>query len=545
MIKVLIDIGRLQEMEATVEDIKSGKYRKVSVTYMDLLRWHARSKNLEGVHKIWTEMKKMYENSHFRKKPNAESYNIYMDMLAERNRHREATGLFLEMVHEGVLPNARTYTVLIRHLVKMGKLNEALEIFKKLPILRIKHTTKQYNILADGFSRVNDVNTVRLLIKEMEKDGILPGRALFSAVQVLRDAGFAEEAQQIASQLLPDENIQALKILKVTDCSDDDDDDDENNYDVVGYSREADQALKPWMNPAALANALSDWNPATVAALKKANLVWNTRRVCKVLRAFKKIDAAWEFFHWVAYQPSFMHDIYTMSRMIVMLARKGKAEGVDRLLSKASSECLKLSISTMRSIIEAYGVSKNSDAALRVFREIKSFGLKPNRVLYSSLIHTLVKCNQGLKAVDILEEMMLANICPDIQIFSGLMQHFAMAGDLKTIQVLFQWITQSGSKPDAHAYRILIRAYCKNGRAAVALRLFEDMKSADLMPDAGTKSLLVNSLWEEGKLREAAEVEDKCEQEGLDFPKALPGSVWKSSCADLTLIYDMVTKSFV
>lgn len=547
MIKVLSDKGRLQEMQATIEDIKSGKYRKVSVSYMDLLRWHARAKNLEGVHKIWTEMKNMYEKSHFRKKLNAESYNIYMDMLAERNRHREAAGLFLEMIREGVLPNARTYTVVIRHLVKMGKLNEALEIFKKLPILRVKHTTKQYSILADGFSKVNDVAALRLIIKEMEKDGILPGRAFFSVVQVLRDAGFTEEAQQMMSELLPDENIQALEILEVIDCSDDDDEEDadEKNCDDGSHSREGGQALKPWMNPAALANALSDWNPATVAALEKSNLVWNTRRVCKVLRAFKKIDAAWEFFHWVAYQPGFMHDIYTMSRMIVMLAREGKAEGVDRLLSKASSECLKLSISTMRLIIEAYGVSKNSDAALRVFREIKSFGLKPNRVLYSSLIHTLVKCNQGLKAVDILEEMMLANICPDIQIFSGLMQHFAMGGDLKTMQVLFQWITQSGSKPDAHAYRILIRAYCKNGRAAVALRLFEDMKSAGLIPDAGTKSLLVNSLWEEGKLREAAEVEDKCEQEGFDLPKALPGSVWKSSCADLMVIYDMVAKSFV
>eukprot|EP01018_Ginkgo_biloba_P006545 Gb_36347 [translate_table: standard] len=544
IIKIVSDAGRVQEMQTMVNDINNaGKYKKVSVSFMDLLRWYARAKNLEGVSKTWDEMKQMYANSYARRKPNAEAYNILIDMFAARNNYSEVAKLFTEMMQEGVLPNARTYTVLIKHLVKIGKLNEALEIFKKLPLLRVKHTTKQYVILADAFSRMNDVDIVRLLIKEMQKDGILPSRALFSAVEVLRKEGLHEEAEEIASELLPDANIEALEINQ--NCSDDDNDNEDEDSEHGDDLKEGSQTLKPWLNPNALANALSEWTPATVSALEKANLVWNTRLVCKVLRAFKKVDTAWEFFRWVAYQPGFAHDIYTVSRMIVMLAREGKAELVDHLLSKARMEGLKLSISTMRLIIEAYGISKNSDAALRVFREIKSFGLKPNRVLYSSLIHTFVKCKQGFKAVDILEEMMLASICPDIQIFSGLMQHFAIAGDLKTMQVLFTWITQSGGEPDAHAYRILIRAYCKNGRAAVAKRLYEDMKSAYLMPDASTKSLLVNSLWTEGKLREAAEVEDKSEKEGFNLPKSLPGSIWRASCADLVLISNIISKSFV
>ncbi|XP_057825314.2 pentatricopeptide repeat-containing protein At5g66631 isoform X1 [Cryptomeria japonica] len=552
IIKVLSDAGKVEQMQSMVEEIKSGKYKKVSVSFMDLLHWNARAKNFEGVENIWIEMKKKMNEEEEKEeplKPNAEFYNIYIDMIAERGRYSEVGSLFLEMIEAGVLPNARTYTVLIKHLLKLGKLNEAFEVFKRLPTLRVKHTAKQYTLLVEEFARMNDVESMRLLVREMQNDGVLPSRALISAVRILKDAGLEEEAEEIVSYLLPDANIEALGISQMFDL----DSDDNDNGDVDGYgeddsgdnSGEPSQNLKPWLNPNALASALSDWNDATIISLEKANLVWNTRLVCKVLRAFKKIDVALEFFHWVAYQPGFAHDIYTISRMAVMLARKGKAEAVDRLLLKARSEELKLSVSTMRLIIEAYGISMYPDAALRIFKEIKLFGLKPNRLLYSSLIHTLVKCNQGLKAKDILEEMILANICPDIQIFTVLMQDFGRAGDLKTVQLLFQWINQSGGKPDAHCYRILIHAYCENERAALTFRLFEDMKSTNMRLDAETKTLLVNSLWTQGKLREAADVEDEYEKEGLNLPKALPGSIWKASGGDLMLIYDIVSRSFL
>ncbi|GLJ27244.1 hypothetical protein SUGI_0534350 [Cryptomeria japonica] len=462
------------------------------------------------------------------------------EIKSERGRYSEVGSLFLEMIEAGVLPNDRTYTVLIKHLLKLGKLNEAFEVFKRLPTLRVKHTAKQYTLLVEEFARMNDVESMRLLVREMQNDGVFPGRAFISAVRILKDAGLEEEAEEIVSYLLPDANIEALGISQILDL----DSDDNDNGDVDGYgeddsgnnSGEPSQNLKPWLSPNALASALSDWNDATIISLEKANLVWNTRLVCKVLRAFQKIDVALKFFHWVAYQPGFAHDIYTISRMAVLLARKGKAEAVDRLLLKARSEELKLSVSTMRLIIEAYGISMYPDAALKIFKEIKLFGLKPNRLLYSSLIHTLVKCNQGLKAKDILEEMILANICPDIQIFTVLMQDFGRAGDLKTVQLLFQWINQSGGKPDAHCYRILIHAYCENERAALAFRLFEDMKSTNMRLDAETKTLLVNSLWTQGKLREAADVEDEYEKEGLNLPKALPGSIWKASGGDLMLM---------
>ena len=55
-------------------------------------------------------------------------------------------------------------------------------------------------------------------------------------------------------------------------------------------------------------------------------------------------------------------------------------------------------------------------------------------------------------------------------------------------------------------------------RAAEGLRVFDEMRAAGVAPDATTKALLVKSLWREGKLREAALVEERCED--VESPSA-------------------------
>ena len=69
-------------------------------------------------------------------------------------------------------------------------------------------------------------------------------------------------------------------------------------------------------------------------------------------------------------------------------------------------------------------------------------------------------------------------------------------------------------------------------RAAEGLRVFDEMRAAGVAPDATTKALLVKSLWREGKLREAALVEERCED------------VWTASAADLKKVLDIDSSCF-
>ncbi|XP_021809468.1 pentatricopeptide repeat-containing protein At5g66631 [Prunus avium] len=538
---VLAKSRRADELKFLIEAVHAGKFRNVRVSFMNLMQWQAAIGDLEGVIRVWDEYRVSSE-----KRVCAESYNIVMRLFAQMGKDSEAVKVFHMMIEEGAIPNSRTYTVMIEHLVSSGKLQSAMEVFNVLPLMRVKRTLNQYSVLVEACVGVKQFDEVKILLNEMRVDGILPGRAMRLSLEQIQEAGFVQETDEFLREMLPNEDIKNISYC--VDSSDEDEDHDEDSSDVGGGDDVNEVQLKPWLDPRALANALQKWCPDEVSALEKAKFVWTTRLVCKILRNFKSAEKAWNFFCWVACQRGFTHDIYTVQRMMALLARDGLSELVDQLLNKMRMEQLRLPFCTIRLIIDFYGISKKADAALKVFHDdrnlcgpISNFNLM---LLYSSLLRTLTKCGRDSDALDVLEEMILCGIVPNIQTFTGLMHHFALNGDIKTVQKLFAMVRQSGVQPDAYTFKVLIQAYCKCGRAALAWRVFEDLRNLNLMPDSTTKELLVKSLWKEGKRREAAAVEESCEEVSDVLPLTLHGHIWTVSSADLTKVFSIYSNSF-
>lgn len=538
---VLAKSRRAGELNYLIEAVKAGRFRNVSLSFMNLMQWQAAIGDLEAVLQVWEEYRGL------EKRVCAESYNIVMRLYAQMRKDSEAVRVFSRMIEEGALPNCRTYTVMIEHLVNSGKRKSAMDVFKVLPFMRVKRTLNQYSLLVEACVGVKQFDEVKVLLDEMRVDGLLPGRAMRLSLEQIQEAGFIKDTDEFLREMLPNEGIKNIGYCD--DSSDDDEDRDEDVYEDTGGGKDfSGVQLKPWLDPRSLANALQSWSPNEVSALEEAKFVWTTRLVCKILRNFKSPQTAWNFFCWVACQPGFTHDIYTVQRMMTLLARHGHADLVDKLLSKVRMEQMRLSFSTIRLIVDFYGISKNADAALKVFRNdrnlcgpISNFNLM---LLYSSLLRTLTKCGRDSDALDVLEEMVLNGICPDIQTISGLMHHFALNGNIKTVQKLFAMVRQSGVQPDAYMFKVLIQAYCKCERAALAWRAFEDLRNLNLMPDAATKELLVKSLWKEGKRREAASVEESCEETSDVLPLTMRGHIWTVSSIDLSKVFSMYSSSF-
>uniref|UniRef100_A0A453E3K9 Pentacotripeptide-repeat region of PRORP domain-containing protein n=2 Tax=Aegilops tauschii subsp. strangulata TaxID=200361 RepID=A0A453E3K9_AEGTS len=479
----------------------------------------------------------------------AEAHTLVIALHAGAGDHAAAVDAFGAMVREGALPNARTYTVVVSHLASAGFVDQALEVFRLLPSLRARRTTRQYNVLAEALAEAGRFDQLRWLVREMAAvDGVMPGPQTRAAIAAMREAGHTEGTEDFVEELSPD-----ARIPYAVDDADGEGDSEEEEDGEKGTPRAKETPLKPWLDPRELARALEGWDPKEVAELEAAGIVWTPRLVCKLLRAFRKPGTAWQFFCWVACRPGgFAHDRDTVARMAAILARAGRDDLVERLLAKVRDDGILLPFATVRLIVDFYGLSKNADAAVRVFRHADSICgpvSRPNlALLCSSLLRTMAKCRRGRDAMELLEEMMATRgVLPDLQTFSGLMEHLAGAGDLKGVHKLFGMVRQCELRPDGHMYAVLIRAYCKRERAALALKLFDEMRGAGVAPDAPTKALLVKSLWREGKLREAALVEERCEEmivAGGGLPGAAPGHVWTASAADLNKVYGIYSGCF-
>ncbi|XP_073148179.1 pentatricopeptide repeat-containing protein At5g66631 [Henckelia pumila] len=540
--KILAKSGQTGKLRALVDAMNSGKFVNVfPVSFMDRMRWYAAAGDLDEVINVWEKWRVTLD-----KHPCTESYNLVMKLFVEKGLDSDAVKLLSRMIEEGALPNCRTYTVIIEHLVRSGYLDSALEIFQMLPLIRIKRTLKQYSTLVDAFAHTDQLETAKILLHEMQADGILPGRAMRLSLQKIKEFGFVDDKEELLLEMMPDQRIKSIGYSVIS--HEDDIDDEDEGSGSVNQDDVAEFHLKPWLDPAALAGALQQWGPDEVSALQDANFVWTNRLVCKLIRNFNSPETAWLFFCWVTHQPGYVHDVYTISRMITKLAREGCVQLVDQLLFKIKKEDMRLSVSTIRLVIDFYGFSRKGDAALSIFHNAETIcgPLSQNSqlVLCSSLLRTLMKCQMNTEAMDILEEMIMHGIFTDLQTFSGLMHHYALQGDMKTVQRLFVMVQQSDLEPDAYMFKILICAYCKCGRAALALRAFEDMKNSGFMTDAASKELLVKSLWKEGKLREAAAVEEVSEDIGDSIPLALPGHLYTVSAADLTRVHKIYSCCF-
>ncbi|KVH92572.1 Pentatricopeptide repeat-containing protein [Cynara cardunculus var. scolymus] len=534
--KILAKSHQMGKLKALIDGINAGKFRNVArVSFMDQMKLYAAAGDLDSVLCVWHEWRVS------QKCPNIESYNIIMMICAQMGKDYEAVTTFGRMIDEGGIPNSRTYTVIIEHLVNSGNLNSAMRIFNLLPSLRVKHTLRQYAVLVDALCGTDQFEVVKSLLSEMQVDGFLPSRGMYSSLQRMHDAGFIEETLELIKEMLPDQRIENVKMSSGDYCDDEDEVDGNGEFECSHNNAKADGIkLKPWLDPAILASSLRYWRPEEVSSLEDANFVWTTRLVSKMIRTFSSAESAWQFFCWVANQPGFSHDVHTVSRMITKLAREGNVNMVEELISIIKIEGIKLSYGTIRTVIDYYGVSGKGEAALKVFQNVKPLcGTLPTNCLlslYSSILRTFTKCKMNSKALDTLDEMILCGILPKIQTFSELMHHFALEGDMKTVQRLFGMVKQGGIEPDGYMFKVLIRAYCNSNRAVLALRAFEDMKSSNLMTDVSTKRLLVKSLWKEGKLREAAAVEETNMEANNDS--------YTTSAANFQRVYRVYSSSF-
>lgn len=541
--KILSKSQQIAKLKALVGAINSGKFPNVArVSFMDCMHWYAAAGDLDSVLSVWNEWRAV------QKRPCIESYNIVLGLYARLGKNSEATKTFSMMIDEGVVPNSRTYTVIIEHLLSSGQFTTAIHIFNALPLMRIKRTRRQYSILVGAFTSNEQFDVVRSLLNEMQIDGIFPGHAMQSSLQRMREEGFLEGRGYFIKETSPDERIKNIEASADGDDEDEDDNDGDEVKSCIENGNVNAVRLKPWLDAAALASALHNWTGEEVSALEDANIVWTRRLVCKMIRNFKSAETAWQFFCWAATQPGFSHDVYTVSAMIGRLARCGHTDIVDQLMSKVKRGQMKLSFNTIRLVIDFYGIFCNGHAAIKCFRDVKFLCGPMSKtnllLLYSSLLRTLDKCNMNSDALDMLDEMILGGILPDIRTFSELMHSFALQGDIKVVQRLFGMVKQSGIEPDAYMFRILIHAFCKCGRAVLALRVFEEMMNSSLMPDAATKRLLVKSLWNERKFKEAAFVEERSVVINPALPLAFGCHLNSVSSTDLTRVCNMYSDSF-
>ncbi|GAB2274829.1 Putative pentatricopeptide repeat-containing protein At1g03510 [Dionaea muscipula] len=141
--------------------------------------------------------------------------------------------------------------------------------------------------------------------------------------------------------------------------------------------------------------------------------------------------------------------------------------------------------STFNSIIACLlGTDDGYSKAVRLYRQMQSFGLRANLITVLALLPVCA----GLAAFDWIKEVhgysVRNEIDPHPQLSSCLVEAYGRCGSLDHALSVFK--SMEDKEKDLVAWSSLISAYALNGEAVKALEMFHQMELANIRPDAIT-----------------------------------------------------------
>ncbi|CAH9058659.1 unnamed protein product [Cuscuta epithymum] len=131
----------------------------------------------------------------------------------------------------------------------------------------------------------------------------------------------------------------------------------------------------------------------------------------------------------------------------------------------------------------------------QIFKDIKSRGHAPDMVMYSTVIHSLVKANMLQKAKEVWFEMIKKKFVPNNYIYNALIYGYLKIGDAREAERLYKDMLYRGCVDSSVTYNILISGFCENRMFMKAYRLFQHMLSKDIPHDDVTYHCLIKGFF--------------------------------------------------
>ncbi|KAJ8645059.1 hypothetical protein MRB53_006807 [Persea americana] len=156
------------------------------------------------------------------------------------------------------------------------------------------------------------------------------------------------------------------------------------------------------------------------------------------------------------------------------------------------------------------------DASMKLFNQMKSGGLMPNVVTYSTLLAGCIKVKDGYsKALKLVQDLENRGLHMDSVIYGTLLAICASNNLCKEAETFFQRMKNEGHSPNLFHYSSLLNAYSVNGNHVKADMLLKDIESAGLVPNKVMLTTLLKVYVRGGLFEKSRELLVKLEALGF------------------------------
>lgn len=160
---------------------------------------------------------------------------------------------------------------------------------------------------------------------------------------------------------------------------------------------------------------------------------------------------------------------------------------------------------SLASVIKACANRQEVQLAFDLYQQARH-SLECNRATYHSLIVLLMRQGEGDKAEQVLRDMTLENVMPDLATFSVLIRGHVARGDLERALQLLGIMQRRDVKPDLALFHSVLECCGKKQSLPLTEHILADMIRAGVSPSGATLATLVRLYGQCGELGAAVKV---------------------------------------
>ena len=161
---------------------------------------------------------------------------------------------------------------------------------------------------------------------------------------------------------------------------------------------------------------------------------------------------------------------------------------------------------TYSTLISRSGNLLKTQLAQQYFEEMLGEGIAPDLSCYNSLINSYAKVGNTHRALELFADMALGDIAPDVITFNTIIDAYARAGRPALILDMMREMRSRNLSANERTYCSLVQAYCQSDQVEVALNLTARMERDRIRISEVTYSTLLHALGRAGDLARAFEL---------------------------------------
>eukprot|EP00250_Pteridium_aquilinum_P011934 c20400_g1_i4 orf=486-2636(+) len=247
------------------------------------------------------------------------------------------------------------------------------------------------------------------------------------------------------------------------------------------------------------------WNADTSTAVQCCQAKLTVNVVAEVIKICADLDTALEFFEWWRAMDDNEPDSHVYVALMHRLGNVGRIEEMEAVASESESDG-KVTVATFTVQLASYKRVGNLDKALRTWRRMEKFGIKPNLLSYTTMIDALASMKLYDEAGDLYLLFLWERFYPNVRTLTVLIHHLAEAGKLDAAVAIFNDLLKVNVKPNAMTFASLMKGYASVGNMNAVVSLVRQFKDVGHRPHQDTFKSFFHFLLGEQRVDDSVKV---------------------------------------